>query len=236
MVTEARWREAQATEPNFWASTALYLPGLLQVLADNAAKACHLSNLLKEWPYRCLEVGIGPFGVGVIGFLPEIAIRIGLDPANPIRLDRNASLHDCIQTWRDPVRYVVAAGENIPIASNSMDLVVCCNVIDHAFDPNKVLSEIHRILRPNGLFFFDVDTFSVLGLVKWHSWTKLRFSEQTLVRAHTYRMFEPLVRKSLRTHGFEELVRSGHNFLTLLIGHARPSTFLARKTDSSVTT
>jgi ubiquinone/menaquinone biosynthesis C-methylase UbiE len=228
-VTSARWQRAQATEPPFWAGMVIWLPGLLRVLADNAAKAHYLSSLLKDWPRTCLEVGIGPFGIGVIGFLPQVERRFAVDPAEPTPLSPGMELHDYVAKWRDPVQYIVGCGESIPLRNESMEMVICCNVLDHALAPEKILSEIHRVLRPGGLLFFDVDTFSVLGLLKWYSWTRPRRHEDILVRAHTYRMFEPFVRRRLRKSGFAEIRRKGHSWASLCFGHSRVSTFLLQK-------
>jgi ubiquinone/menaquinone biosynthesis C-methylase UbiE len=228
-VTAARWQEAQATEPPFWAGMVSWLPGLLRVLADNAAKAHYLSTLIKDWPRTCLEVGIGPFGVGIIGFLPQIERRFAIDPADRTPLSPGAELHDYVAKWRAPVQYIVACGESIPFQAESTEMVICCNVVDHALAPERVLFEIHRVLRPGGLLFFDVDTFSVCGLIKWYCWTRPRRSQDILVRAHTYRMFEPFVRRSLRKHGFVEIQRKGHTLASLCFGHSRVSTFLLQK-------
>jgi SAM-dependent methyltransferase len=228
-VTEARWQEAQAIEPEFWAGMASWLPGLLRVLADNVQKAHHLSTLVKDWPRTCLEIGIGPFGVGVIGFLPQIERRFGMDPADRTPLSPVKELHDYLAKWREPVQYIVACGESIPLPSESMEMVICCNAIDHALAPEKILSEIYRVLRPRGRLFLDVDTFSLFGLIKWYCWTRPRHREEVLVKAHTYRMFEPIVRRKLRKHGFEEIHRKGHSPASLFLGHSRVSTFLVEK-------
>lgn len=71
------------------------------------------------------------------------------------------------QTYRPffgshPVRYVgldvtggpfvdvVGVGESIPLASSSVELVLCTQVLEHTDDPQGVLNEIARILRPGG--------------------------------------------------------------------------------------
>ena len=227
--TDQRWRNAQATEQPFWSGMANWLPGILQVLAANAIKADQLSALVKHWPHGCLEVGIGPFGIGVIGFLQRIERRLAIDPAERTPLSPGMELHDYLAKWRNPVQYIVARGESIPLASESMEMVICCNVIDHAFAPEEIVSEIHRVLCPSGLLFFDVDTFSICGLIKWYCWTRWRRRHEILVRAHTYRMFEPFVRRQLRKCGFDEIWRKGHGLASIFIGHSKVSTLLLQK-------
>jgi 2-polyprenyl-6-hydroxyphenyl methylase/3-demethylubiquinone-9 3-methyltransferase len=39
--------------------------------------------------------------------------------------------------------------------SHSVDRVVCVDVLEHVQDLEKVISEIHRVLHPQGILFFD---------------------------------------------------------------------------------
>jgi ubiquinone/menaquinone biosynthesis C-methylase UbiE len=50
--------------------------------------------------------------------------------------------------------------ESMPYEDDFFDLIVCNNVLDHVHDPNRVLIEIKRVLSPDGLFAFAVDTHS----------------------------------------------------------------------------
>lgn len=42
---------------------------------------------------------------------------------------------------------------NVPIADNSVDYIFNIAVLEHVPDPEKVVSEIHRILKPNGVVY-----------------------------------------------------------------------------------
>ena len=130
---------------------------------------------------------------------------------------------------RAPIRYIQGCGEELPVRSESMDLVVCCNVLDHTSDPDAVLKEIHRVLKSKGIFFFNVDTFSRLGLVKWHLLTKYLHKNEILVTTHPYRMYETDAEHRLRNAGFQLKKVQGHTFVSNLIGHARDSTYLGTK-------
>jgi len=39
---------------------------------------------------------------------------------------------------------------NIPVEDNRYDLILCSQVLEHLPDPKKVLSELNRVLKPNG--------------------------------------------------------------------------------------
>ena len=47
-------------------------------------------------------------------------------------------------------------GENIPFPDGHFNVVVCTQVFEHCLNPGKLVREIHRVLKPNGMFFFSV--------------------------------------------------------------------------------
>ena len=47
-------------------------------------------------------------------------------------------------------------GENIPYEDNSFDLLICTQVLEHAENPEKVLSECNRVLKGGGKAFFSM--------------------------------------------------------------------------------
>jgi 2-polyprenyl-6-hydroxyphenyl methylase/3-demethylubiquinone-9 3-methyltransferase len=53
------------------------------------------------------------------------------------------------------IDYQQAFAENIPYGNNTFDVVICVDVLEHVADVDKTVSEIYRVLKPNGLFFFD---------------------------------------------------------------------------------
>ncbi len=47
--------------------------------------------------------------------------------------------------------YVVADVESLPLGDRQFDVVVCFETIEHINDPQRFLSEVKRLMRPNGL-------------------------------------------------------------------------------------
>ena len=45
---------------------------------------------------------------------------------------------------------VVASAECIPIRTESLDLVLCNDVLQYVFDPPAAMREMHRVLKPGG--------------------------------------------------------------------------------------
>ena len=47
-------------------------------------------------------------------------------------------------------------GRSIPLANNTYQTVIATEVLEHCFEPEIVLKEINRVLKPGGVFFFTV--------------------------------------------------------------------------------
>ena len=53
------------------------------------------------------------------------------------------------------IDYRVGVGEDLPFADESFEIVYCSDVLEHVNDLEKVISEITRVLNPNGVFLYD---------------------------------------------------------------------------------
>jgi SAM-dependent methyltransferase len=68
---------------------------------------------------------------------------VGLDIDTP--LNRTAAVADYFYN-----------GEIFPFDDNSFDSVLCNQVLEHVFNPERFLSEIHRVLKPGGYLLLTV--------------------------------------------------------------------------------
>jgi methionine biosynthesis protein MetW len=102
---------------------------------------------LLEPASRCLDVGCGPGG-----FAPLLQTRyervMGMDLS--LALVRQAQGRGVSAVCGD-----VDEGE-LPFAGHSFDAVVCCDVLEHVFDPVVFVRRIARIIRPGGQFVISV--------------------------------------------------------------------------------
>ena len=97
-----------------------------------------------------LDIGSGP-----LGFPDACPARVSLS-VDPMH-DRFAE--SGLLLAGSPAIYLSVGAERIPLVSASVDVVVVRNALDHVDDPDAVLAEIQRLLRPGGSLIanFDVD-------------------------------------------------------------------------------
>jgi 2-polyprenyl-6-hydroxyphenyl methylase / 3-demethylubiquinone-9 3-methyltransferase len=99
---------------------------------------------------RVLDVGCGG------GLLSESFATLGCDVTG---VDRSASTLDAARRHADrsglDIRYVEGRAEILPFERGTFDVVCCCDVLEHVDDPDVVVREIARVLRPGGAFLFD---------------------------------------------------------------------------------
>jgi len=97
-------------------------------------------------------VDIGPGPLGFPDACPA-ALAIGVEP-----LAERFAEHDLLLPDSRAV-YLAIGAERIPLLSASVDVVLARNSLDHVDDPEQVLREAQRLLRPGGTLIlnFDVD-------------------------------------------------------------------------------
>ena len=60
------------------------------------------------------------------------------------------------ERFGDRVDFRVARGEDLPFEDDSVDVVVLNHIYEHVVDPEAVVADIHRVLRPGGLLYLGV--------------------------------------------------------------------------------
>jgi SAM-dependent methyltransferase len=96
---------------------------------------------------RVLEVGSGAHG---LVFFFGTTRGVGVDP---LACEYSA----LFPAWQRRAQTIAAAGERLPFADQTFDVVLCDNVVDHAEGPARIVSEIARVLSPGGLLYFTVN-------------------------------------------------------------------------------
>lgn len=141
-----------------------------------------------------LEVGCGG------GFLTEEIARMGFATTgvDPSEKSVRVAADHARQSGLD-IRYLTGAGESLPFEDRSFGAVFCCDVLEHVRDLPRVISEISRVLKPGGVFYYDTlnrTWASLLSAIKiGQVWKRWAFFPPNL---HVWRMFiKPGEMKSL---------------------------------------
>ena len=72
------------------------------------------------------------------------------------------------------ITQIPGRAEEIPLEDNSVDIVICNQVIEHLPEPLCAFKEINRVLKPGGLFLGSVPHISPIHLEPFDYW---RFTE-----------------------------------------------------------
>ncbi|MGE3877347.1 MAG: bifunctional 2-polyprenyl-6-hydroxyphenol methylase/3-demethylubiquinol 3-O-methyltransferase UbiG, partial [Parvibaculaceae bacterium] len=132
----------------WWSGRVRWLRALHNLVP---ARLAGFEPIVGDWTgKRVLDLGCGG------GFMAEALARrgalvTGIDPS-PGAIDI---------AWKHAaesglaINYAVGTGESLDLADRSFDIVVCVDVLEHVTDLDRVIAEIGRVLKPDGLFLFD---------------------------------------------------------------------------------
>jgi ubiquinone/menaquinone biosynthesis C-methylase UbiE len=203
MASKKRWKQAQEYERSFWHSASD------KAGSDSAVdfswygwRANNVLNLIKKaipdatpafTDAKVLEVGSGP--VGTVSFF-DAAERYALDPLSDFYSTQPALIKQ-----RNPdVQYRTAQGESLQFDNAYFDLVIIENVIDHVENPDKVMMEINRVLKPGAILFLTVNLHPFYGFILHEIVSKLKID-----RGHPHTFTIPKIRRFLKKLGFDIL-------------------------------
>jgi SAM-dependent methyltransferase len=96
-----------------------------------------------------LEIGFGS-GLNVPHYPPTVAMVLAVDPAT---VGRNLAAGR-VAASPVPVQYVGLDGQDLPLATGSVDHVLSTWTLCTIPDVERALREIRRVLRPGGMFHF----------------------------------------------------------------------------------
>jgi ubiquinone/menaquinone biosynthesis C-methylase UbiE len=142
---EKRWSLAQTKEDAFWQREGVLGPQMERVISRYKPVIERISQRI---PHNAviLDVGCGPtcaarlFGQG---------LKIFMDPLMTSYQKRYPGILPEGQK-------ISCTAEKVPVKDNTSDIVLCVNALDHMIEPGKALSEIHRVLKRDGIFILGL--------------------------------------------------------------------------------
>jgi len=151
--------------------------------AEGVAKQAWVEKQLLERlgssPRRILDVGCGA------GFLTRHLAQIGHQVEG---LDYSLNSLRTAGTQPSSARYHRGDALRLPFQDGAFDVVCAMDFLEHVEDPQAVIAEAARVLRPGGLFFFHTfnrNFLSWLIIIKGLEW----FVRNTPRHMHVLRLF-----------------------------------------------
>ncbi|GAA4367474.1 class I SAM-dependent methyltransferase [Agromyces bauzanensis] len=107
---------------------------------------------------RALDVGCST------GF---IADELALTGADTVGVDIDEpGLAKARERFGDRVEFRLADGQDLPIETESMDVIVLNHVYEHVVDPVSLVAEMRRVLKPGGVLYLGLG--NRLGIMEPH--------------------------------------------------------------------
>lgn len=90
---------------------------------------------------------------------------------------------------------------DLPFRESSFDLIICTEVLEHVENPEKVLSEIKRLLTPKGIAIIEMDSGNFLFRIIWYWWTNTR--NGAWKDAHIHKFNTHILEEKINKSGFK---------------------------------
>jgi ubiquinone/menaquinone biosynthesis C-methylase UbiE len=120
-------------------------------------------QLLSEAHGAVVEIGAGT-GVNLDKYPAAVTELVLVEPEGPMATRLQRHLHRS----GAPARIVRAPAEALPLPDASFDYAVCTLVLCTVTDPARALSELRRVLKPDGrLLFLEHVRAEDPGLARW---------------------------------------------------------------------
>lgn len=159
------WKKALNSGKKFW--EGLYRKNFIfpPESIDRFEKCITLAPININHNMKILDIGSGPSG-GIASFISTECCKVALDPLigkiNRKQIKENRFVEIC------------SSGEFLPFNEETFDLIFCINVLDHTYQPLKILYESNRILSNEGYFILMIHIVTPL-IKKFHAITFNKF-------------------------------------------------------------
>jgi ubiquinone/menaquinone biosynthesis C-methylase UbiE len=189
---EERWKKAQSYEKNWWGTRKGELN--FEFYNDYAERLLKFTGehiIINENTF-ILEIGSG--AAGILTHLKASKNRYAIDPLE----DYYSTIEEFKKIRDSSVIYIKGKGENIPFDNSCVDFSIMDNVLDHCEDPLKVIREIKRVLKNDGLIYFKQNTYHV-----WGRFIRYLMEIFIIDKGHPHTFSKSKLRKILCDNGFK---------------------------------
>ena len=142
------------------------LPRLCHLVMRNRHLVPYRERVIASAEGRVLEIGIGS-GLNLPFYGPPVREIVGLEPAPRLI----AMARQVAERMPMPVTFMEESAAAIPLDGNTVDTVVMTWTLCTIPQANRALSEMRRVLKPNGrLLFVEHGLAPDDGVRRWQDW------------------------------------------------------------------
>lgn len=153
----------------------------------------YLKNINNAKELRAIEIGCTE-GYGTEKIAEKVKEVVAIDK------DKEIIEYAKSKNKRNSVKFQEVDATKLPFEDNRFDIGVCLQVLEHIENDKQFLSEMRRVLKPNGIFFCSTPNKSI-RFVKKKPWNRFH------VREYNYNEF-----KELLTQYFKNIEIEGISF------------------------
>jgi SAM-dependent methyltransferase len=123
---------------------------------------------------------------------------------------------DIVQSSENKVD-ILCEATNIPVTSESYDVVICTQVLEHVFDHQKLLEEAYRLLKPGGRFIISAPFIWEMHEIPFDFFRFTKFGFETMLKHSGFEIKE-CVSSGGKWATIGQLliqcfIKRGHNFI-----------------------
>lgn len=115
-------------------------------------------------------------GCGIMPYRNFILLNTKCDKY--IGIDFDTSLNDEYSLVKPDITW---DGKKIPLANNTIDVILCTELLEHCSNADEILGEIYRVLKPGGKVLFTVPFLWNLHLIPFDEFRYTPFSLKRLL-------------------------------------------------------
>jgi len=102
--------------------------------------------------------GIIDLGLAVKG-RPDMLVGYDVRPTDTDALHRMAEAAGVADPWPEQLAFATSEIDGLPAPDHFFDVAVTWSVFEHVTQPVRMLSEVHRVLKPGGVLFLQLWPF-----------------------------------------------------------------------------
>jgi len=187
LISKSRWMASQKAEVNYWHGSQVLQNELDRIEKRFAPILARAAEGLDE-DAKILDIGCGP--TCSARFI-EQGNKTYVDPlldefrrAYPAGLPKG--------------KFITCQAEDIRLPDGDYDLILSLNALDHMLNPELVLNEIERLLKPGGVFVLGIHVYR--GIAARFRYYIEKFLPHMRVEARPYCYSFDGMRKTLERH------------------------------------